>query len=497
MADVTTIDQFILELRDWYAKNTDYFRTKFDAAVAGVRPIPEGQDPSVVFDWSSATIDTLCDFLQEWFYWMPKVSTGLEYIQKFSWLYYENPQGIEFVTKAPGLTMTAQFVTIRGAFMDSPESHPLVTEWINELGPKQMAQFQKTEPSDFRTFNEFFIREIKDSARPICEKNNNDIIVAPADCVINMIVDDLALETQIPVKTVSLSVKELLNNSIYAERFVGGTAVSCILMPNTYHRYHSPVAGQVIESNDDVLGEYFGIKDFPDLLHKGDVGYGYDYSVFEHFRRGYLIIETANYGLVGMVPVGLNTIASVVFEDKYKRIKSGESPQPIEKGEEVGYFKYGGSLNILLFEPGRFPSMNLLQGEKIGVFDTSCTVPSNVKWMNSGLNIKATDTVEVRYNGGMWTANPSTGMVDANGNSLYTAKPGYTLSGENEGALCGKIGENGTVFLIGNVKQLPQGESGNLYFCINDDLDGKYGAGLSDNIGEVTVNVDITPATAK
>ncbi len=497
MAEPTTIDQLILELRDWYANDTDGFKTKFDAAVKGVQPTPEGEDPSVLFDWTDADIDTLCGFLREWFYWMPRVSTGLDYIQKFSWLYYENPAGLVFVTKGPGLTMTSQFVTIRGAFMDSSESQPLVTEWINELGPKQMAQFEKENPSDFSSFNDFFIREIKPSARPVCEKDNNNIIVAPADCVLNMIVDNLVLETPIPVKTVCLSMKELLNNSAYAPRFVGGTAVSCILMPNTYHRYQSPVSGQVIESNQDVAGEYFGIKDFPDLLDKGDVGYGYDYSVFEHFRRGYLIIETANYGLVGMVPVGLNTIASVVFNPPYDLIRPGDPSRPIHKGDEIGYFKYGGSLNILLFEPGRFPSLSFLQGEKIGVVNTTCTIPANAKWVDSGMNINTADSVEVRYNGGMWSANPDTGMNDADGNSTYIAKEGYTLPGRNEGALCGRIGETGEVFWVGNVCQLPQGAAGNLYFCINDDLDGRYGAGFSDNIGEVTVNVDITPAAGK
>jgi len=89
-----------------------------------------------------------------------------------------------------------------------------------------------------------------------------------------MIVDDLTEETKIPVKTVYLNVKTLLNNSPYAVRFVGGTAVSCILMPDMYHRYHAPVSGVVLESNEDVAGEYFGIKDFPHLLNKGDVGYG-------------------------------------------------------------------------------------------------------------------------------------------------------------------------------------------------------------------------------
>jgi len=296
---------------------------------------------------------------------MPDVKTGLEYIQKFSWLYYENTYGLCFVTCGPGYEMTKNFVELRGKYMDSCESLPLVKVWEEELG-SQMDQFIVPE-GGFRSFNEFFIREVKQCARPISYPDDDSVVVAPADCVINMIVDDLTDETKIPVKTVYLNIRELLDNSTYTKKFVGGTAVSCILMPNTYHRYHAPVSGLVVESNENVAGEYFGIKDFPDLLNKGDVGYGYDYSVFEHFRRGYLVIKTKDYGFVGMVPVGLNTIASVIFTCKYKRITAEDNPVCIKKGDEVGYFQYGGSLNILLFEKGRFPSLSILQGQRIGL----------------------------------------------------------------------------------------------------------------------------------
>ncbi|NER36704.1 MAG: hypothetical protein F6J93_22430 [Oscillatoria sp. SIO1A7] len=39
----------------------------------------------------------------------------------------------------------------------------------------------------------------------------------------------------------------------------------------------------------------------------------------------------------------------------------------IAKGDEIGYFQYGGSLNILLFEADRFPSLNIFQGQQIGL----------------------------------------------------------------------------------------------------------------------------------
>ncbi|EST33739.1 hypothetical protein M878_11880 [Streptomyces roseochromogenus subsp. oscitans DS 12.976] len=70
---------------------------------------------------------------------------------------------------------------------------------------------------DWQTFNEFFVREIKEDRRPVDAKDEIDVVVAPADCVINMIVDDLTATTQIPVKTVSMNINQLLANSEYRQ----------------------------------------------------------------------------------------------------------------------------------------------------------------------------------------------------------------------------------------------------------------------------------------
>ncbi|MBK5966688.1 hypothetical protein CCR95_22065 [Thiocystis minor] len=116
--------------------------------------------------------------------------------------------------------------------------------------------------------------------------------------------------------TQELNIQQLLAGSKHWERFVGGTALSCILMPNTYHRYHSPVAGSVIETAL-VDGALIGMEDFPAFVPPGgNVGRpGADFSAFENDRRGYFIIDTGKYGLVAAVPVGLSEIGSVVFHD--------------------------------------------------------------------------------------------------------------------------------------------------------------------------------------
>lgn len=364
----TITDLSALLLR-WYQTNHEGFADRFNAAIAGVQPPPP--NPGNFVDWHGKTIHDLVGFFHEWYAFLPDVESGLDFIQKFSWLYYKNDAGLRFVTTGPGLDMTKYFVALRGAYMDSgnPPTLALIEKWMRELGA-EMNQFV-IPPGGYRTFNQFFARELKPGMRPIADPDDDSVVVAPADCVINMIVDDLTVDTAIPVKgRVCLNVRELLNGSRYAANFVGGTAVSCILMPNTYHHYHAPVSGTVVESNEDVAGEYFGMKDFPAMLNKGDVGYGYDYSVFEHFRRGYLVIRTAQYGHVAVVPVGLNTIASVVFDQQLKRVQSPAEVR-VAKGDHIGYFQYGGSLNILLFEPGRFPSLRLLQGQRIGTFSGS------------------------------------------------------------------------------------------------------------------------------
>lgn len=90
---------------------------------------------------------------------------------------------------------------------------------------------------------------------------------------------------------------------------------------------------------------------------------------FEDFKRGYFIIDTKTFGHVAMVPVGLNTISSIVFENKFQNITK---PIPVTRGDKLGHFLYGGSLCIVIFEPGRYKSaaIQVRLGNQIGLLDT-------------------------------------------------------------------------------------------------------------------------------
>lgn len=113
---------------------------------------------------------------------------------------------------------------------------------------------------------------------------------------------------------------------------------------------------------------------------------------------------------------------------------------------------------------------------------------ATVIWMDTGLNLDGTLPVEVQA-AGQWTANPATGMVDANGHTDLIAKPGYSLPGHVEGLLVGKIGE--TVFPLGVKNTVPSNLTGEMYISINDDVNGQYGAGFPDNQGMLQITIKV------
>jgi len=349
----------VMNLKNLYSNNKEFKKT-IDLMLKNVHELPNG-NPN---PWKDKSIDDLCDFLNEWFYFLPNTHNGLDRILKFTFLYYKNPDGMKFVLNEPGISWANSFIEERGKFMDSPESAKIIEQWLsdNSLGNEDFIL-----PNDgFRSFNDFFTRDLKPGARQIDDATDESILVSPADGIINMIANELELDTEIPTKgRMTMSLNSLLDNSKYADKFVGGSAMAIFLMPDNYHHYHSPTTGKIVESNEDVGNRLFGIPDMLDMINNGNPGYNKDYSVFEDFKHGYFIIETSNYGFIAMIPIGLQTVGSVVFEKDYKEISS-ENPKQIYKGEKLGHFEYGGSTVLLIFEKGKLNSMTVEQGQRIG-----------------------------------------------------------------------------------------------------------------------------------
>ncbi len=353
----------------------------YNDAIANVQPdLSDGDDNP----WVGRDIDYFVDYFRRWFDFLPTPTGGLGKIEPFTYFYLNNPAAFHFLNsfksnalgegyKTEVFNWTVKFVLSRGRFMDTPsaEASNVIKQWTI-LPSTKIDDFLPPEGAEgYNTFNEFFTRRLnpREDPRPIFEKEDDSVLTAPADSSINFIQSELTLLTKLDVKTRQINVNDLLAGSTYAKHFVGGSAVSCVLMPSSYHRYHSPVSGHIVESAE-VPGIYNGIMDGENWFNEGNIGESTtDFSIFEDFHRAYYIIESAGYGHVAMIPVGLNTISQLNFyslsPNESTLVPKGGRVK-VNKGDELGHFAYGGSLNILLFEPGVLTSLSVLMGQRIG-----------------------------------------------------------------------------------------------------------------------------------
>ncbi len=332
-----------------------------------------------------------CYYFNNWFHFLATPSkAGLGYITPFTEFYYNKDKEKrydenkafyflnEFQVNGEKVIFNwlTDFVEERGKFMDtpSPEARKAVDEWVND--PATHINDFEMPVGGYTTFNEFFTRQLRPGARPVAAVEDDSVIVAPADSELNMIDSVLTADEELDIKGhYNLNVQKLLNEYYTWNRFVGGTALSCVLLPANYHHFHAPVSGTLVHS-ELVHGIFFGLEDAPEWFHNGNVGASdADFNVFGEFQRRIFVFETNGFGQVAMVAVGLNTISGIGFEmssvhahGKFQAIDP-ENPPKVYKGEKLGYFRYGGSLNILLFEPGVFPGIEVHQGQRIGTLN--------------------------------------------------------------------------------------------------------------------------------
>lgn len=237
------------------------------------------------------------------------------------------------------------------------------------------------DPSNWSTFNDFFTRYLKSpDQRPIAGPGIDSIVVAFADSepmgtwAIDSL-SNLVTNDGVPVKSASLrSVAELIGEgSEYREAFAGGTLTHSFLNVNDYHRYHFPMSGTVKE-----------IRIIPGINPTGGLIWwdaengrcAFNPSAKTGWQsvetRGCVILETPDYGLVALLPIGMGAVGSVNFEDS---LSVGSQ---IEKGDMLGYFAFGGSDFVMLFQesveftldaprgPDGESYQHMLMGERLG-----------------------------------------------------------------------------------------------------------------------------------
>ena len=185
---------------------------------------------------------------------------------------------------------------------------------------------------EFMSFNDFFYRKLKPEARPVDDAT--DSVVFPADG--RHLGFAKASEVEgVFVKGQQFDLERLLGDSDLAKRFASGAAVFSRLCPVDYHRFHFPVAG--VPGNARLInGQLYSVNPLAlrDRL-----------AILWENKRFVTEIDTEEVGKVLVLEIGATNVGSVNLTYVPTR--------PVKKGEEKGYFAFGGSATFTIFEPGR------------------------------------------------------------------------------------------------------------------------------------------------
>jgi phosphatidylserine decarboxylase len=210
--------------------------------------------------------------------------------------------------------------------MDRPSSTKKIEPFVEEFDI-DMSTAQKQE---FNSFNDFFTRELKINARPV--DTNSSVTVSPADGKILAYAD--ISNSDFIIKGYRFDIFSFLNDAALARKYLDGTLVVIRLAPFDYHRFHFPISG-IVSPITRIDGDYYSVN--PLALRKMT-------EIFCLNKREFTIITNPAFGDVIMAEVGATMVGSIV------QTYTGNDAK---KGEEKGYFKFGGSTVVLLFEKNK------------------------------------------------------------------------------------------------------------------------------------------------
>ena len=266
---------------------------------------------------------------------------------------YSSPIGM---TLLEALIKKKIFSSLYGWYLDRSFSRKKIDSFISEFN-LDMSIAEKQQ-QHFTSFNDFFYRKLKSHARPIDMAKNS--VVSLGDGKLYAY-ENIDLEKIVQVKGFTYSLKELIKVDKTAERYNKGTCLILRLCPTDYHRFHFIDSG-ACEDAAKISGAYYSVN--PVALQKVE-------KLFCENKREWSIFHSDNFGDVLYVEVGATCVGSI--------IQTYTSNKKVNKGDEKGYFKFGGSTVILFFEPNKIKidkdiieqtnkgiETYVLMGEKVG-----------------------------------------------------------------------------------------------------------------------------------
>lgn len=245
---------------------------------------------------------------------------GLNYI---NWS-YSSPVGKGFLEL---FIKKKMFSRIYGLYCSSKLSKKKIPKFIDKFDID--TDYLEKEVSDFKNFNDFFARKLLDEARPM--NLNSDALISPGDGRL-FAYENINMDNIVQVKGFTYSLRELISNDLVAKEFEGGTCLILRLCPTDYHRFHFIDDGTCGPSQK-IKGSYYSVN--PIALEKVP-------NLFCKNKREWSIFKSDNFGNIITMEVGATCVGTI--------IQTYRPNTRVKKGDEKGFFKFGGSTTILFFK---------------------------------------------------------------------------------------------------------------------------------------------------
>lgn len=224
------------------------------------------------------------------------------------------------VLTSPGLSRLA------GNILSSDVSRRIVPWYISKYGIR-MSDIEI--PADgFSSFNEFFTRKRRDSVLPGSMEGQ---LLCPCDGLLSVV--QIREDSSFRLKGIPYSLRRLLDDERLSSFLQGGTAAIIRLKPQHYHRYCYSAGGTVLHSRR-IEGKLHCVR--PVALET--------VPVFAENSREYQVIRTAQQRYMVHMEIGALLVGRI------SNHPVSEGCSEVHAGEEKGYFEFGGSTIVLLFE---------------------------------------------------------------------------------------------------------------------------------------------------
>ena len=254
---------------------------------------------------------------------------------------YSSPIGMKLLEAVLKKRMSS---SLYGWYLDRRISKNKISPFVSNFN-LDMSIAEKS-LKDFSSFNDFFYRKLKSTARPI--DRAEQAVISLGDGKL-FAYENIDLDRIVQVKGFSYSLKELIQNDNVARKYKNGTCLILRLCPTDYHRFHFIDSG-TCEAPVKIKGAYYSVN--PVALQKVE-------KLFCENKREWSTFHSDHFGDVLYVEVGATFVGSI--------LQTYTPHLRVKRGDEKGYFKFGGSTVILFFEADKVKiDEDILEQTKLG-----------------------------------------------------------------------------------------------------------------------------------